>query len=279
LKWNNRCSETRRGNLAKPNIVVLIKQVPDMDQVEFDYERGRIIRGSAPSEANPFDLNALETAVAYKEKVGGEVIALSMGPQQAESTLREALARGADRTILLSDKGFAGADTWATSIALGEAVRKISAFDLIICGEKTVDGDTGQVGPEVAEFLDIPHVSYVSAIRESSEKELVVETEAWGRPFLKRLQLPGLITVTKDINEPRLPSFKDKMRARKADVEIWGIEDISVDPNSVGIKGSPTLLKKMWVPAPQKREAAIIRGDPVDAVKQLLKQLDMKGSN
>jgi electron transfer flavoprotein beta subunit len=271
--WNNKWRETRRENLAKPNIVVLIKQVPDMDQVKFDYEQGRIIRGSVPSEANPFDLNALETALTYKENVGGEVIALSMGPPQTESTLRDTLARGADRAILLSDRGFAGADTLATSIALGEAVRKIREFDLIICGEKTIDGDTGQVGPEVAEFLDLPHVSYVSAIRESSEKELVVETEAWGRPFLKRMRLPGLITVTKDINEPRLASFKDKMRARKADVEIWGIEDISVDPNTVGIKGSPTSLKKMWVPPPQKRDAVIMRGNPADAVKQLLRQL------
>lgn len=259
--------------MAELTIVVLIKQVPDMNQVEFDYEEGRIDRGSAPLEANPFDLNALEEAVTYKEEVDGEVIAISMGPKQAESTLQEALARGADEAILLTDSGFAGSDTWATSACLGMAIKKLNSYDLIICGEKTVDGDTGQVGPEVAEFLSIPHVAYVSKVRERAIDYLEVESEVWGQVFVKKLTLPGLITVTKDLNEPRLPSFRDKMRARKADIKVWGMEDIGGKPEDFGIKGSPTRVANMEVPPPQKREALIIRDEPAKAADKLLKKL------
>jgi electron transfer flavoprotein beta subunit len=261
--------------LSDPTIIVLIKQVPDMDEVEFNYEEGRIDRGSASLEPNPFDLNALEEGVRFKEEVGGKVVAISMGPKQAESTLREALARGADRAILLSGKHFAGSDTWATSTALGLAIRKLPEFNLIICGEKTVDGDTGQVGPEVAEFLGVPHVCFVSQVARRAREELEVEGKAWGSMFLKRLKLPGLITVTKDINQPRLPSFKDKMRARKEDIEVWGVGDISADPGGFGIKGSLTWVADTEIPPPQKREGKIIRDDPVEAARILLEELDV----
>lgn len=188
--------------MSEPTVVVLIKQVPDMEEVKFNYEGGRIDRGSASLEPNPFDLNALEEGVRFKEELGGRVVAISMGPKQAESTLREALARGADRAILLTDRGLAGSDTWATSMALGLAIKKLSGFDLIVCGEKTVDGDTGQVGPEVAEFLSIPHVCFASKVKNRSESSLEVEGKSWDTTFIKKLNLPGLITVTKDINEP-----------------------------------------------------------------------------
>ena len=255
--------------------IVLIKQVPDMDEVEFDYEEGRVDRSSAPLEPNPFDLNALEEAVKYKEEVGGRVIAISMGPKQAESTLKDAIARGADEGILLHGREFAGSDTWATSLALGKAIDTVGNFDLIFSGEKTVDGDTGQVGPEVAEFLNIPHVAFVSNVTARRENEVEVESESWGATYVKSMTTPGLITVTKDVNDPRLPSFKDKQRARKTDITNWGVEDISIDPDNLGVTGSPTRVANMEVPPPDKRESLLLRENPGNAVNQLLEKLDL----
>ena len=156
------------------HLVVLIKPSPDIEKVRFDTVRGVVDRSSAPLEINPFDLNALEAAVQIKEKLGGEITAISMAPPMAEPVLKDAIARGADRAILLTDKRFAGADTLATSYTLASAIKKLGKFDLIICGEKTVDGDTAQVGPEVAEHLGIPHVAYVSRIKEISRERLLV---------------------------------------------------------------------------------------------------------
>lgn len=199
-------------------IVVPIKQVPDMERVEFDIEKGVVDRTSAEGEINPFDLNALEAAVQIKEKLGGTITVISMGPSQAESALKDALSRGADSAVLLVDREFAGADTLATSYVLASAIKKLGQFDLIICGEKTVDGDTGQVGPEIAEHLGIPHVAYVSEIKEGGEK-LVVACDMEDDRYLIESAFPLLITVTKDINVPRLPTFSDKLKARKAEVE------------------------------------------------------------
>lgn len=263
--------------MANMKYIVLVKQVPDMEEVEFDYEEGRVDRSSAEVEPSPFDLNALEEAVKYKEEFGGEVIAVSMGPKQAESTLREAIARGADEGILLHGSEFAGADTLATSVALGSAIDKIGDYDLIFAGEKTVDGDTGQVGPEVAEFLDIPHVSFVSDVKKRGEDEVHVKGEAWNTSFVKSMKFPGLLTFTKDVNDPRLPSFKDKSAARKADIRKWGAKALNVDLDDLGIKGSPTRLSEMEVPPPQKREPTLLRDEPGLAVEKLLDDLDLGG--
>ena len=248
-----------------------------MDEVEFDYEEGRIDRSSASLEPNPFDLNALEEAVRYKEEMGGEIIAVSMGPKQAESTVREALARGADRGILLSGKKFAGSDTWATSLALAHAAKKLGNPDIIFCGEKTVDGDTGQVGPEIAEFLNLPHACYVSAITRRGKKSMEASSDAWRSTYSKNLSLPALITVTKDINHPRLPYFKDKKKARNADIEIWDTQDLSIDESSLGIKGSPTYVSQTEIPPPEKRETKLFRDEPGEAVSKLLKELNITG--
>lgn len=260
--------------------VVLIKQVLDMDEVDFIYEEGQIDRSSATLEPNPFDLNALEEAVKYKEELGGKVIAISMGPGQAESTLRDALARGADRAILLTGPEFAGSDTWATSLALGGALNAIGGFDLIFCGEKTVDGDTGQVGPEVSEFLDIPHSCFVSNLQfaDTDEGVINVESGVWGATYVKEIFLPALITVTKDINEPRLPSFKDKMKAKQAEIERWDSGDIDINPEVLGIKGSPTYVADTEIPPPDKREAIILREEAGDAVTKLLRNVKLGGT-
>ena len=225
-------------------IIVPVKMVPDMSQVKFDTEKGLVDRSSAGSEINPFDLYALEAAVQIKEKLGGTVTALSMGPQHAEAILRDTLARGADSAVLLVDKAFAGADTLATSYTLASAIRKLGEFDLIICGEKTVDGDTGQVGPGIAEHLGIPHVAYVSKVEEVGEK-LLVRAEMEDESYLIESGFPVLITVTKDVNTPRLPTFRDKSNARKAKIEVWGADDLAsiADKGRFGVRGSPT---RVW---------------------------------
>jgi electron transfer flavoprotein beta subunit len=254
------------------NIIVLIKQVPDMEKVKFDREKGVIDRKSAGTEINPFDLNALEAAIQLKDK--GEnvhVTALSMGPPSAESALKEAIARGADEGILLSDRTFGGADTWATSLTLAAGIKNIGIYDLIIAGMQTVDGDTGQVGPEIAELLEIPHISYVSEIEEVGSK-FRGKVDIWDGTYLKEMELPGLITVTKDINDPRLPSFKDKMKSRKAEIPVWGYETLEeyLNGEKIGIKGSPTVVKKIEVPKATTRKGKLWRENIDQAVDEMI---------
>jgi len=184
------------------NIIVLIKQVPEIEKVKFDYEKDQLDRSSAGAVINPFDLNALEAAVQLKEKIGDIVTALSIGPKQAEESLRDALARGADRAVLLTDARFAGAGTLATSYTLASAIKKLGASDLIVCGKKMIDGDTAQVGPEVVEFLGIPHVAYVEEIRDIKENRIVVKSKMGENYYIIEPDFPGLITVTKDVNTP-----------------------------------------------------------------------------
>lgn len=252
-------------------IIVPVKQVPDMSQVNFDTEQGRIDRGSAGVEINPFDLNALEAAAQIKAQSGGVVTAISMGPPLAESTLRDALSRGADDAVLLTDRAFAGADTLATSYTLAAAIRKLGEFDLVICGEKTVDGDTGQVGPEIAEHLGIPHVAYVSEIREVGKK-MVVVCEMEGDRYTIESGLPLLITVTKDINTPRLPAFSDKLKARKVKVEIWTAADLSdtADQSRFGAQGSPTRVHRITVPTEEGRKGQVFRDASNEAVARIV---------
>jgi electron transfer flavoprotein beta subunit len=244
-------------------IVVLIKQVPDMEKVKFDREKGVIDRKSAGTEINPFDLNALEAAVAIKEEMGAEVVALSMGPPSAESALKEAIARGADEGILLSDRKFGGADVKATAHTLAAGIKEIGEFDLVFAGMQTVDGDTGQVGAEVAGILDIPHICFVEKIEEVTDKDITAVTDIWDGVYVKKMQLPGLLTVTKDINNPRLPSFKNKMKARKAEIPVWGLEKMSnyIDETGAGLKGSATWVKKIEVPKEVHREGKLWRED------------------
>lgn len=238
------------------NIAVLIKQVPDMDKVKFDSEKGLVDRTSAGIEINPFDLNALEAAVSISESVDGKVTAITMGPPRGTESLKEAISRGADNGILVSDKFFGGADTRATSTTLASAIKKMGNIDLIFVGEKTVDGDTGQVGAEVAEYLNIPHISYVDEILEVNEKYIKVVSDILDGRYVKKANYPVLLTVTKDINVPRIPSFKNKMNARKAEFPVWGLEEFKdfISAEDVGLKGSPTKVKKIEVPKAITRE-------------------------
>lgn len=258
------------------NIVAPIKQVPEMDNVEFDKEEGRVDRGSAGTETNPFDLNALEAAITIKEDIEATITAVSMGPPQAKSALRDAMARGADKGILLTDKKFAGSDTLATSYTIAKAIEKIGNFDFIFCGEKTVDGDTGQVGPEIAEHLGIPHVCYCNEIKEYGKEKILVKSEIGRKEYSIEIKSPGLITVTKDINEPRYLSRRMKRRAKSLDVEVWDIDDLkdTGDMEKFGFKGSSTLVNKITVPTQETRKREIFKGDPEESVEKLVGELE-----
>ncbi len=255
-------------------IGVLVKQVPDMEKVKFDTEKGVVDRKSAGTEVNPFDLNALETAVQIKESTDGEITVLSMGPSSAEDALKECISRGADHGVLLNDKSFAASDTWATSFILSRAVKYAGGFDLIVTGVMSVDGDTAQVGPQVAEFLKIPNAHFVSEIVSTEENHIEVISDAFGGSYKKKLKFPALISVTKDINHPRLPKLKQKRKAKKAEIPVWGREDIAEDiaPEDLGSKGSPTKVKKIVVPPPVEREGKIFESSEKDeGVEELAK--------
>jgi electron transfer flavoprotein beta subunit len=253
------------------NIIVLVKQVPDIEKVRFDYEKGRLDRSSAGAIINPFDLNALEAAVQIKEQTGGVITVLSMGPEKAEDSLRDALARGADRAVLLTDAKFAGADTLATSFTLSCAIRKVGSFDLVVCGEKTIDGDTAQVGPEVAEFLGIPHIAYVEEIREVNVTEMVVKSRLDEKCYVVQMRFPGLITVTKDTNIPRLPTLKDKLKSKKAEITVWTATDLSgmTEEHFFGFSDSPTWVAKIYAPSTGKRKGQIIEGTAETKAKRV----------
>jgi electron transfer flavoprotein beta subunit len=244
-----------------------------MNEVRFDIERGTIDRSSAAAEINPFDLNALEAAIEIKEKLGGAVIAISMGPHQAELALRDAISRGADRALLLEDAAFAGADTLATSYTLASAIKKVGEYGLIICGEKTVDGDTGQVGAEIAEHLGIPHVAYVSKLIEITADKLVIASEMEGERYLIASGFPLLLSVTKDINTPRLATFRDKLKARKAGIETWSAEALAdtATKEKFGREGSPTRVHRISIPDEEGRRGRVFRnGSDEEALKEIL---------
>ncbi len=252
-------------------IVVCIKQVPDTAEVRINPETGTLVREGVPSIINPFDMHAIEAGLQVKERIGGTVIVITMGPPQAESALREALSMGADDAILLSDRAFAGSDTWATSFTLAKAIRKIGA-DLILCGKQAIDGDTAQVGPETAEFLDIPHVSYVRRIEEITATSIRVQRLMEDGYDVVESSLPALLTVVKELNEPRLPSLRGKMAAKKAVIKKWGMADISADERDVGLKGSPTQVKNIFTPEARPGRK-MLEGSPEEQVLALLGEL------
>lgn len=253
------------------NIVVCIKQVPDTAEVRINPETGTLIREGVPSIINPFDLHAIEAGLFLKEKTGGKVTVLTMGPPQAETALREAIAMGADEGVLLSDRAFAGSDTWATSFTLSKAIAKLGA-DIILCGKQAIDGDTAQVGPETAEFLNIPHISYVRKIEDVANGSIRVQRLMDEGYDIVESVLPVLLTVVRELNEPRLPSLKGKMAAKKAVIQTWGQVDIMADANDLGLKGSPTQVKNIFSPE-ARSDRKILQGTPEEQVDALLQEL------
>jgi electron transfer flavoprotein beta subunit len=255
------------------NLIVCIKQVPDTNEVKLDPVTNTLVRQGVASILNPFDTYAVEEAVRIKEKHGGKVTALTMGPPQAQQVLRDAIAVGADEGILLSDREFAGADTLATSTTLAQAIRKIGAFDLILCGKQAVDGDTAQVGPGIAALLDIPQIVFVKAIRELTPQKIVAERMTEEGFDIVESSLPCLVSVVKGINEPRLPSLRGVMTSKKAQIPTWSVKDVDADPGRIGLKGSPTYVHKIFTPPPRtggrrfEGEAAQVVDGFVQAVK------------
>jgi len=253
------------------NIIVCIKQVPDTAEVRINPETNTLIREGVPSIINPYDLHAIEAALQIKEKTGAKVTAITMGPPQAEDALRDAIAMGADDVRLISDRAFAGADTWATSYALYKAIEKLG-YDIILCGKQAIDGDTAQVGPEVAEFLKIPHIAYIRKIEDVSDKSIKVQRLMDDGYDIVESPLPVLLTVVKELNTPRLPSLKGKMAAKKAVITKMDLNAIGAEPENVGLKGSPTQVKNIFAPQ-SKVDKKILQGGMEEQVDALIKEL------
>ncbi|NOX20188.1 MAG: electron transfer flavoprotein subunit beta/FixA family protein [Nitrospirae bacterium] len=253
-------------------IVVCIKQVPDTAEVRINPETNTLVRDGVPSIINPYDLHAIEAALQIKEKLGDvTVTALTMGPPQAEDALREAISMGVDEALLLTDRAFAGSDTLATSYTLSRAIQKIG-FDLVICGKQAIDGDTAQVGPEMAEFLNIPHIAYVKAIEEISTQGIRVQRLMEEGYDIVEAPLPVLLTVVREINEPRLPSLKGKMRAKKAEIKKLTHTDIDAEEDKLGLTGSPTAVKNIFAPEARK-DRKMFSGSPAEQVAALVEEL------
>ncbi|MBU0533597.1 MAG: electron transfer flavoprotein subunit beta/FixA family protein [Candidatus Omnitrophica bacterium] len=247
------------------NTIVCIKQVPDSEHIQevtINPETNTLERNKIPAVINPFDVNAIEEAIRIKEKHGGKVTIVTMGPPQAEEALRTALAMGADEAILLTDMAFAGSDTWATAKTLAKAVEKIGGFDLVIFGKQAIDGDTAQVGPEVAEALSLPQITYVSKLDVEDKKIKGRRTVEDAYEEVEAL-MPCIITVTKDINEPRFASIRGILKAKKAEIIKWGKDDLGMSDEETGLNGSATQVVKIFSP-PRRGKGEMIEGVSAD---------------
>ncbi|MGA2641127.1 MAG: electron transfer flavoprotein subunit beta/FixA family protein [Spirochaetia bacterium] len=257
-------------------IIVCIKQVPDTTNVRINPDTNTLVREGVQSIINPFDVYAIEEGVRLKEKHGGTLTALTMGPPQASEALREAIGLGADTAYLVSDRAFAGADTLATAFALACAVRHLGGADIILMGRQAIDGDTGQVGPGVAENLDISHITDIRKIEEIADGRIVVERlleEGYARIAAR---LPVVLTVVKEINTPRLPSLKGKLAARKAEIPVLKAADIGADVERLGLNGSPTQVMKIFTP-PKPGGGRKFTGEPAETVSAFLSELTAAG--
>ncbi len=230
-------------------IIVCIKQVPETTKVQVDPKTGVLIRDGIDTKMNPYDLFALETALRLKEDYGGRVKTITMGPPQAEEIIKESFMMGADEGMIISDRKFAGADVLATAYTLSQGIRKFGDFDLIITGKQTTDGDTAQVGPEIAEYLNIPHIANVLRIMKVGEKDITVEMDMPETIEIAKVKFPCLISVEKDIFEPRLPSYKRKIATQKREIKMICLNDME-DKNEkrYGLTGSPTQVERIFPP-------------------------------
>jgi electron transfer flavoprotein beta subunit len=262
------------------NIVVAVKQVPDTNQVKIDPETGTLIREGVPFIVNPFDTHAMEAGLYLKDRFGGQVIAVSMGPPNAVMTLRKCLALGADQAILVSDRMFGGADTLATSYVLTEAIKRIERengrIDLIICGKQTIDGDTAQVGPGLATRLGFAQLTLVDQIIDLSPQghKITVRRKLEGRREIVQAQLPALLTMVREGNKPRYPTVSARLAAEEAEVQAWNNDLLKLAPELIGLRGSPTNVKRIF--APERKMGEILgdgEKDPQGAVQLLVQKL------
>ncbi len=250
-------------------IIVCMKQVPATSKVDIDSETGNLKRGSAEQRTNPYDLYALECALQIREKTGGSVTVLTMGPAQAESMIRDAYSMGADEGVILSDRKFAGSDVLATSYTLTQGIELLGGADLILCGRQTTDGDTAQIGPAIAEHLHIPHCAWVSAIEEVDETQITLRQNFGSVTQVSRMHYPCLVTVDKDICVPRLPSWRLTKERRERPVRIVTFEDLpKPDLTRFGAVGSPTRVERIFAPE-AGAESMKILGSAEEKAKKL----------
>lgn len=250
-------------------IMVCIKQVPGTSKVEVDEKTGVLKRDGVDSKMNPYDLYALETALRIKEKKGGEIKVISMGPPQAKAVIKEAYSMGADEGTLVSDRKFAGADVLATSYTLSQGVKKCGDFDIILCGKQTTDGDTAQVGPEMAEYLGIPHVANVRKILDVNDDFIKVEMDMPNTIEVLEVKYPCLLTVDKDIFQPRLPSYKKKLETEEREINVISLSDFEdKDEKKYGLNGSPTQVERIFPPS-NNDDHEIWTGNPAELSEKM----------
>ena len=258
------------------NILVCIKQVPGSSNVKVDEKTGLLIRSSKGNKLNPYDLFALETALQLREKTGGTVTAITMGPPQAREALEECLWMGCDKGYLISDRAFGGADVLATSYTISQGLRKAGKFDLILCGKQTTDGDTAQVGAEIAEHLSIPHLSNVTSVTELTEDAVTVTALQENMIVTEEIQLPCLICTDAEINTPRLPSYKRRKAMDGTEISVLTFADLEDrDPNHYGLKGSPTQVQKVFPPE-KKTDRIMLNGTGKELAEKLCTLLKEK---
>lgn len=257
-------------------IAVLVKQVPDTDNVKINEEDGTIIRDSAGNVINPLDLNALEEAIRLKELFGGTITSVSMGPPQADFALRETIALGADEAVLLSDRAFAGADTWATARTLTSYLKKEGPFDVILAGEKATDGETGQVGPEVAVLLDIPFATYVSETTWQHDSVTVSRTVEEGIQT-QEIPYPCLLTVLNNLNETRMPTLAGKKKGRRHQIHSLGISELDMKREEVGLNGSATRVSQISHPKITRETELFIGKNINKGIDRIISLLSEKG--
>ncbi len=251
------------------NIVVCIKQVPDSDKVKVNPETGTIIRAGVPSILNPYDHFALENALKIKKEIGGKITVISMGPPQAVEVIKLALSLGADRGILLSDRAFAGSDTWATSYAISKGIEKIGEYDLILCGQMAIDGDTAQTGPGIAYHLNIPQITFCKNVQIANGKAEISKFVDGGTQDIQA-ELPALITMTIPADYRGIyPSFLDVFDAQDRPVETWSASDVGADPQKLGLEGSPTRVDKIYAPE-RKVQGEIFSGSANELAEKVL---------
>jgi electron transfer flavoprotein beta subunit len=254
------------------NIIVCIKQVPETTEVDFDEETGRLIREGVAAIINPFDEYAIEEGLKIKENYSGTVKVITMGPPWAADALRDAIAMGADEGILVTDRAFAGADTWATSLTLAKSIDYIGSYDLIICGLKTTDGDTGQTGPEMAEQMNIPHVCYVNEVSKILKDKVTLKRIMDDGVETLEAPLPLLITVSKDINQPRLATLRGRLKAKRAKIKEITNNELDIPPEKIGLEGSFTRVVKIF--EPETHEAGeIVDGSTEEIVDSIFRKL------
>ena len=248
------------------HVIVCIKSVPDTTEVRFNPETNTLMRDEVEAIINPFDTYAIEEALRLVEAHSGKVTVVTMGPPKAEKELKEAIAMGCDEAVLLSAREFAGADTWATAYTLAQGIRRLGDYDIVLCGKQAMDGDTGQVGPGIANQLGIPQLTYVSRIRQADPEGRTIEVERLleeGREVV-RTSLPALITVLKDINQPRYPNFRGIRKARRMEIPVWGPAELpEAQLSLLGMEGSPTKVVKVYTPPKREGKVTMLQGDSV----------------